>query len=272
MSDQNGDGTARVRDAAIELYQLPPSAFIAARNARAKGGDKTFAAAVRPLIKPSPAAWLAGQLSRQYENEFEQAISTGTELRDAQGADDRSRITELDKQRRALVTELVDRARAIASDAGVKPSATVMNEVAQTINAALADDDAAAAVRSGLLVRALQSTGLEPVDLDRALALETVPSRTPRSRAQSRTASASAARPTKAELARAAKQKADEKKRQEEARRARRDLEKKRHDAAERVSHLSDELDELKAAQTATANELASVRQLLAELDRRLKT
>ncbi|MBK4346955.1 hypothetical protein [Lacisediminihabitans changchengi] len=156
---------------AEDLYSLMPRDFIARRNERAKALEKPLAAAVRALTKPTPAAWLVNQVSRHHREELDIAIALGTDLQHAQGNADRVSIQRLSKQHREVVRKLAARARELGAEAAVSTSAPVLDEVAQTFSAAMSDAAAAAAVRSGILIRSLQSTGLEPVDLEGSLAL-----------------------------------------------------------------------------------------------------
>jgi hypothetical protein len=260
--------SSALRTAAKELYDLPPAEFIAARNARAKEVDKTAAAAIRQLGKAAPAAWLAGQLARRNEDEFETAIGTGADLREAQEANDRSRILEADNQRRALVKTLVERARNIATSADLKPSTAVLDELSQTINAAISDEHAAEAVRSGLLIRSLHSTGLEPVDLTGAVALETdLPRLDKRNTSSGSTRSAQARAERKRE---AKKREIEEEKRREGIRRARKAAEEKQAEALARVSRLAAELEDLEAKKARKQDDLASARREADTLTREL--
>jgi hypothetical protein len=59
----------------------------------------------------------------------------------------------------------------VAEQQGRKISGTVATEVEQTLRAATADEGAAAAVRSGRLLRALSADGVDVVDLDGAVAV-----------------------------------------------------------------------------------------------------
>jgi hypothetical protein len=59
----------------------------------------------------------------------------------------------------------------LASDAGTPLGHALLPQVEQTLRAALADADAAAAVRAGVLVKPLASGGFGPVDLAGAVAL-----------------------------------------------------------------------------------------------------
>ena len=156
------------------LYGLAPAEFTAARNAAARevkdSADFELAARVQELRKPSPAAWAVNLLARQRAEELEQLADLGATMREAQEDLDREQLAELTRQRRALVAALAREASGLATEARHNLTATVVEEVAKTLQAALNDPAAAAAVRSGRLVRALEATGIEPVDLTDAVA------------------------------------------------------------------------------------------------------
>ncbi|CAN5307654.1 hypothetical protein BH09ACT5_BH09ACT5_00240 [soil metagenome] len=156
------------------LYALAPAEFTAARNLAARevkdSADLELAARVRELRKPSPAAWAVNLLARQRADELEQLADLGATMREAQEELDREQLAELTRQRRALVNALARQASGLAAEAHHTLTATVVEEVAKTLHAALNDPAAAAAVRSGRLVRGLEATGIEPVDLTDAVA------------------------------------------------------------------------------------------------------
>jgi hypothetical protein len=157
---------------ADELYGLPPGAFIAARDERAtalREDDRALADAVKTLRRPSPAAAAVNLLVR--DRDLDDLLALGERLRAAQESADRQGITALARERRDLLRTLSARAGELAeAAAGRALSAAVLDEVAETLQAAMADPGAAAAVRSGRLLRALESVGFEPVDLDGAVA------------------------------------------------------------------------------------------------------
>lgn len=156
-----------------ELYALDLAAFTAERNARAKqlrGTDRELADAVAALPKPSAAAWLVDQLVRDEPDAVAAVLSLGPEYRAAQAAFDREALRELGAARRAALADLTEAAGRVAGARGRPFSSALATEVDQTVLAGIADPAAEAAVRSGRLVRALESIGGEPVDLDGAVA------------------------------------------------------------------------------------------------------
>jgi hypothetical protein len=178
----------RLADIADALYGVTPADFVAARNAQAKdlADDKDLAARVKELRKPAPAAWVINLLARQRRDDLERVLELGPELRDAQAALDRAEMTRLAKERRAMVTRLAQDGAQLAGDAGQKVPAGVVDAVAATLDAALADPEAADAVLSGRLLRPLESIGFEPVDLAEAVAVPGTGSRAAQRRAPER--------------------------------------------------------------------------------------
>ena len=153
---------------ADELYALPVADFTAARDAHAKelkASDKDLAARVKALRKPSVAAWALNLFVRREKDQVEQVIAVGEALREAQANLDGAELRALTRQRRQLTAAVTGRARACAHDEGVRLSDAVAEQLEATLTAAMLDEGAAAAVRSGMLVAALAATGVEAVDV-----------------------------------------------------------------------------------------------------------
>ncbi|HWH96892.1 MAG TPA: hypothetical protein VNS80_00860 [Pseudolysinimonas sp.] len=169
----------RLAELADELYGVPPADFIAQRTARVKAlaDDKALAAQVKELRKPLPAAWVINLLVRTRRDELEQLLALGPELRAAQAALDRGEMTRLATERRGLVTALAREGSRLSADAEQKAPPAVVDAVAATLDAGLADADAADAIRTGRLLRPLESIGFEPVDLAQAIAVPEAGSR-----------------------------------------------------------------------------------------------
>lgn len=161
---------------AVELYGLPLGEFTAARDERAKElrreGDRTVAAQVARLPKPSVAAWAVDLLVRHERELVEQLVELGAALREAQETLAGEQLRELDRERRRLLTAIGQQARALAVGQGRHLSDSVLGQVQATAQAAMADPAAAAAVRSGVLTRSLETSGFGPVDVDGAVAVE----------------------------------------------------------------------------------------------------
>jgi hypothetical protein len=199
------DGQDELRAIARSLYALPPGRFTAARNKAAAEASKdparrSLAPALKRLPKASATAWAVSALARDDAELFDRLLELGRRLRDAQAELDSEALRALGAERQRLVAAAAARARELADQAGVAVSASALVEVSQTLQAAMTDPDAAAAVRGGLLVRGLTVSGWEPVVLGGAVALsadgeqsETAASR-PRRRAASGADSGMAAR------------------------------------------------------------------------------
>jgi hypothetical protein len=152
---------ARVAD---ELYGLSPDDFRAARDERAgearAAGDKDLARAIAALRRPVVSAWLVNRLAREAAGQMGELVALGESLRDAQQALDGDRLRELSTQRRQLIAAMVSEAKRLAARDGRPVSLQVEREVEATLQAALADPGAAAAVRAGQLASPLSYAGL----------------------------------------------------------------------------------------------------------------
>ncbi len=162
---------------ADELYALTPDSFTSARNERAKEAkaeDRALGNAISKLPKPSTAAWLVNALARHQAGELGQVLSLGAALRQAQEHLDGAELRELNKQRRQLTAAVTNQARDLARRLGVKVSDSVADQVEETLRAAMTDEGAAQAVRTGQLVRTLSATGVGELDVSTAVALPEV--------------------------------------------------------------------------------------------------
>jgi hypothetical protein len=164
-----------VTEVADELYALTPAEFTAARDERARqarqAGQRDDAAAIKKLARPTTSAWLVNQLSREAPDRLGRLVEVGEALEEAQRTLAGDRLRELSGQRRNVINDLLQQAAEIASRAGQPASAVVTGEVRATLEAALADSAARAAVQSGRLTKPLAYAGLGEVDLSAALAL-----------------------------------------------------------------------------------------------------
>jgi hypothetical protein len=159
--------SARLDAIALELYTLAPEGFTAARNARAGASDRSLAARIKALRKPTASAWAVDLLAR--EGQLAEALELAAALREAQEDLDSAELARLSRQRRALVAALATQAVGLAEDRGVTISGAARADVEKTINAAVMDAAAAAAVMTGRLVRPLEATGFDAVDVSDAV-------------------------------------------------------------------------------------------------------
>jgi hypothetical protein len=160
-----------IDEVAQRLYALAPAEFTAARDAAARDeGDRARRAAITRLRKPVAAAYAVNLLARRSDGPLGDALSLSAELREAQEDLDGAELARLGRQRRSLVAALAAQAVRLAEEQGVSVSSAARDDVVATLNAAVSDAGAAAAVLTGRLVRPLAATGLEPPDLDGAVA------------------------------------------------------------------------------------------------------
>jgi hypothetical protein len=150
-----------VDEIADELYALPPEDFTAARDDAAKAAESAeLRKAVKALRKPTVAAYEVNRLVRERTADLEALLDLGDRMRAAMRGD-ASEVRRLTEQRRDLVRSLVD--------SGL--TAAVQQDVAATLEAATAEPDLGAAVRSGRLVKPLRYAGFGTMpDLDDAVA------------------------------------------------------------------------------------------------------
>jgi hypothetical protein len=173
---------------AEELYSLPPSDFTGTRNQWAKqaraDGDKDLAKRVTELRKPSLSAWVVNMMMRHQGDQMTQVLELGASLRQAQADLDGDALRELTRQRRQLTTAVTHQGRVLAGELGQKVTEAVADQVQSTLHAAMVDEDAAAAVRSGMLVAALEATGVGGTDVVDSVAVPAAIGMTPRPRAK----------------------------------------------------------------------------------------
>ncbi|HEX5560385.1 MAG TPA: hypothetical protein VFX52_02000 [Nocardioidaceae bacterium] len=171
---------------AEELYSLAPGEFTGTRNEWARqtraDGDRELAERVTALRRPSTAAWVVNMLMRHQAEQMTQVLDLGASLRRAQADLDGDALRELTRQRRRLTTVLTQQGRELARDLGQKVTGSVAEQVEDTLHAAMVDEGAAAAVRSGMLVAALTATGVEQADVADALAVPAALGLAPRAR------------------------------------------------------------------------------------------
>lgn len=158
MADEPTETVERVAD---ELYGLPADEFVAARDERARqaraGGDREAAAAIRRLRRPSTSAWLANMLVRHRPDHVAEVTELGDALRAAQAGLAGEDIRRLGERRRRLVDRLLPEARALADELGHPVGDGVVREFEGTVQAALADADAAEEFAAGRLATALHA-------------------------------------------------------------------------------------------------------------------
>ncbi|MGA8209197.1 MAG: hypothetical protein WB798_03475 [Nocardioidaceae bacterium] len=160
MSDQ-----PTLLEIADELYALPLADFTPARDARAKELKGTdLAGPVKSLKKPSLAAWVVNVFVRGEADQVAQVLGVGAALREAQAGMSGDELRGLTKQRRQLTAAVTQQARSLARESGVKVTPAVADQVEATLTAAMVSERCGEAVRSGLLVASLTTTGVDDLD------------------------------------------------------------------------------------------------------------
>lgn len=171
---------------AEELYSLSPAEFTGTRNQWVRqtkaDGDADLAKRVGELRKPSVSAWVVNMMMRHQGDQMAQVLDLGASLRQAQADLDGEALRELTRQRRQLTTAVTHQGRALAGELGQKVTEAVADQVQSTLHAAMVDEDAASAVRSGMLVTALAATGVGGTDVVDAVAVPAAIGMTPRPR------------------------------------------------------------------------------------------
>jgi hypothetical protein len=147
-----------LEDAATQLYALTPEEFVGARTALVKRAraarDRELATAIGALRKPTRVAWLVNLLARDDPAAIGALLDLGDALRAAQEQRDGAALRNLSAQRRKAIDALVRRGTALGRDAGHPPTESTLNEVAQTLQAALGDPAVAEQVRGARLAGA----------------------------------------------------------------------------------------------------------------------
>ncbi|HET7660598.1 MAG TPA: hypothetical protein VFK66_09425 [Oryzihumus sp.] len=276
-------------DALATLYEASPPEFVARRDAivaELKRADQTpLAEQVHALRKPSLAAWALNLLARERPDELARLAQLGVDLRSAQSLLTGNLIRSLTAQRHQLVASVTKLACAAAAEHGhpLGPSAT--QEVSGTLTAALVSEEAARAVSSGLLTRALSYAGFGEVDVSEALAAP-VREHATRQAGRSLTATAPAltSRPRESATAKTARAAADV----AAAEQARHDLTQAEQTAAaadanllavrareaelaERAANLAREIAQVRADQRTTEGDLASAAVALQDAQQQVK-
>jgi DNA repair exonuclease SbcCD ATPase subunit len=165
---------SELQSAAAALYAGRLEDFTAARDERSKAakadGDKELAAAIGRLRKPTAAAWLVSMLLLHRPELVDEVAGLGAALRQAQQRLDGPEMRRLGRVRQEVIRRVGAEASTLAAELGSPSSTAVLEEVAHTFQAAATDAAAAAAVRSGLLTKALP-TAVTSTDLRASLAL-----------------------------------------------------------------------------------------------------
>lgn len=258
---------------AVELYTLPPGEFTAARNARAKAvDDASLASRIKTLRKPLLAAWAVNLFARESADELREVLDLAAELREAQEDLDAKALTKLGRERRALVRSLAGKAADLAAERGERLTPSTVEAVQNTLNAAMFDENAAAAVATGRLVRPLEAGSDASTDLTDAVAGSLDTSRAQHDRPLTDEVSARRARKERERQARAAEDElARAERAQEETERRWTTLQERTDSLAARERQLRAELERIQQDLGRAEAELAEAGPARAEAEKRVE-
>jgi len=214
---------------------------------------------------------VVNMLMRHKGDEMTQVLDLGASLRQAQENLDGEALRELTRQRRQLTTAVTRQGRDLAQELGQRLTEVIADQVQGTLHAAMVDEDAAAAVRSGLLVSALTATGVGAADVVDAVAVPSAIGLTARPRpmpARKRAELSVVPEPEKTpDEAQAAKE-AERKAAQDAVEKAKDDAD----DARRRVRKATRRVEKVQARTLQAAEELDEARRRVADLEHELET
>lgn len=166
MNAASYDHRMEFDDAADELYGLSPGEFVSRRNELVKqvraSGHQKVADAIRRLRRPTLSAWALNQWVRADPDGVQVLLALGTDLAAAQRRAAVARVRELSAERQRVVTDSTLAVTMLAAERGHPISGAAIREVTASLRAAIADEETAAALRSGRLVTPSEYSGFGP--------------------------------------------------------------------------------------------------------------
>jgi hypothetical protein len=155
-----------LEEVADELYGNSPDDFVERRTERVaearQAGDRVLAKQISQLRRPTRTAWMVNLLARANPSEISQLLDLGRALQDAQQRAAGDQLRQLSKSRRSAVDALTRQAADLGRAAGHAPTEGTVQEVSQTLQAALADPAIADLVQRGRLTQAASYGGFGP--------------------------------------------------------------------------------------------------------------
>lgn len=122
-----------------------------------RNGDREGADEVRAQRKPTAAAWAVNQLARRRRAELDELLHAGAALREAQqrvlAGEGPDVLAAAAREERTAIGRLVRRAGELLAEGGGRPSAAVLERVADTLHAAASDEELRAEVERGRVLR-----------------------------------------------------------------------------------------------------------------------
>lgn len=152
-----------------ELYAGSWGDFVTRRSqlvaAARKEGDPGAADAFKRLRKPTRGAWLVNLVARYEDAQVDQLLRLGEELARAHRDFEPADMRRLSGMRSAAVNSLAGRAMALGAERGYAAPDSVRQEVAETLQAAMADPELADRVREGTIDTTVRAAGFGPADV-----------------------------------------------------------------------------------------------------------
>ena len=141
-----------------ELYAGSPEDFVERRKALAAEAraakDRSLATAIGKLRRPTRSAWLVNLYAREEPGEVTALLELGAALQAAQSELAAAELRRLSAERQKTLAAATRRAVVLGEARGYAATEAVRLEVAQTLQAALADPDVADDVRAGTVTEA----------------------------------------------------------------------------------------------------------------------
>jgi hypothetical protein len=158
-----GAGTSEEPEDARALYRLPPEQFTAARDALARrlrsSGDREKAEEIRRLRRPNAVAWSLNQVAQEHPGLIDEALATGSELREAMEIGDGRLLRDAERATREATDAVVDQAERLLAEAGHAPTDDIRSRLAATLRAAIVDPEVASILQAGTLERDVELPG-----------------------------------------------------------------------------------------------------------------
>lgn len=156
------------------LYAGPLQDFVARRARLAAevraAGDPAAAKGILALRKPTRGAWLVNLLARHDAERLAEVFELGQSLAKAHRDADPAALRELSALRADVLDALAGRAAALGAERGYAVPDSVRAEVAETLQAAMADPHLADRVLEGAMTTTVRAAAFGPADLFAATA------------------------------------------------------------------------------------------------------
>ncbi|GAA2784749.1 hypothetical protein [Saccharopolyspora taberi] len=231
-----------VDEAVRALYRVPPPDFVAERDRQAAlardGGDGHLAAELKKQRKPVLAAWAVNLLAGSARKQLDALVDVGARMRSAQRDLRADEVRTLDRERARLQRELTATAVKLAEQAGHPLGGQAVQQVEQTLHAAVSDPSQAAQVQAGTLVKPLSYSGFGLDELSAEALL----------RAPERQKPAAPKKKLRAELAAAAEDVRRDEQSLAEARRTLEEAEQRQAELQEQLDQAAREVDDAREA------------------------